>query len=455
MYPYYRDKTGCYIRLVEFENMRWVLWPDGKKRCQFTHKNLKKQNMIRLGNLWSANKLPDEIKHYKIQANGYVKVPSGIAWFTTYPFIHNYASEVISHPSLTRASYDYQVTSIWELTTGYVWLLHASTGSWKTQVICDLTQRHNRKTLILVQNLGQMAQMVADILDVLGVIPTQVSGKKPSKKEQATWYDGITVCSIDSRDKINSQDYWLILLDEADTYLGSDDRREWIGSLSPEFMYTLTWTVKINHVDDDVFRLYYGPKTELKMLHHTPDYKQVYSNFEYFLDNIKDFHELKAALYSAEDRNKLIVDTTLANMKGRKVIVFTEHIAHANTLSDMFKSYGKVVYTLIGEVPKDERERIRQAAKDAEGEVIIVGSVKILGRGFDLPELSLGVLTTCEKFTSSISQYMGRIVRAHLWKPKPIFIDIVDHLTPILMNQARSRVSTYKKTFPGWKITTK
>jgi superfamily II DNA or RNA helicase len=292
-----------------------------------------------------------------------------------------------------------------------------------------------------------MEQMVGDIQAILNIIPRQISGKKPSKKEQLTWYEGITVCSIDSRDKVNPKDYGLILLDEADTYLGSDDRREWIGNLSPEYLYALTGTVKINHVDDNVFRLYYWPTTTLKLHHHTPKYEQVYSQFSYILDDIDRFYELKAALYSDPGRNEFIVNTTLAKMAGRKAIVFTEYVEHAHILSLMFQAAGKTVYTLIGEVPKDERERIRQAAKDAEGEVILVGSVDILGRGFDLPELSLAVLTVCEKFESSILQYVGRIIRDFEWKPEPVFVDIVDVNTPVLMNQARTRLRNFNKAF--------
>ena len=143
-------------------------------------------------------------------------------------------------------------------------------------------------------------------------------------------------------------------------------------------MYALTGTIKVNNVDDNVFRIYYGHKTELIMRHHIPKYKQVFSDFQYYLDDLKKFHELKAAVYSSESRNKLIIDTTLANMAGRKIIVFTEHVEHARYLAEQFKAHGKIVYTLIGEVPDAERERIRQEAKAHEGEVIIVGSVKIL-----------------------------------------------------------------------------
>ena len=176
-------------------------------------------------------------------------------------------------------------------------------------MICEIISRLKRNTLIVVQNLSQMAQMVDDIRGILQVQVTEVSGKVASKRKMDTWYPHITVCSIDSRDKIDPKDYGLILLDEADCYLGSDERREWVGSLSPEFMYALTGTVKINDMDDSVFELYYGPTTRLEMLHLTPHYVQVLSNFRYQLDDMSEFHELKAALYSDEDRNRLVITT--------------------------------------------------------------------------------------------------------------------------------------------------
>lgn len=315
-----------------------------------------------------------------------------------------------------------------------------------------LTSILKRNTLIVVQNLTQMTQMVDDVKMILWVTPTQVSGKKYSQKERSTWYSGITVCSIDSRDKVCTEDYWLVLLDEADCYLGSDDRREWVGNISSEYLYALTGTVKINHVEDKVFPIYYGKTTRLELIHETPTYKQVYSDFEYYLDDIGEFYKLKEALYTAEKRNELIVETTIKHLSWRKAIVFTEHIEHAKQLAQSFTNRWIRTYILIWEVSKDERERIRQEAKEYNGEVILVGSVKILGRGFDLPELSLAVLTTAEKFQSSCLQYVWRIVRKFPRKPQPIFIDIVDHLTNILNNQARHRVQTYKRNFPEWKV---
>lgn len=320
-------------------------------------------------------------------------------------------------------------------------------------MICEIIYIKKRKSLVIVQNLTQMQQMVADITILLGTVPVQISWKVYSKKEQATWSESITVCSIDSRDKINPREYWLILLDEADTYLWSEERRNWICGLSPEYLYALTGTIKVNHMEDKVFKMCYWPTTRLELLHLTPDYVQVLTPFRYILDDIKDFHELKEALYTSEERNSLIVDIVTGRCKGRKWLVFTEHVEHAKRIAWALASRGIKTYILIGEVEDKDRERIRQEVKEAQGQdVCIVGSVRILWRGFDLPELSYGILTTSEKFTSNIEQYLGRIIRAFDWKPQPIFYDFVDHGQYLLSNQAKSRLATYKKVFPKGKI---
>ena len=138
-----------------------------------------------------------------------------------------------------------------------------------------------------------------------------------------------------------------MLLDESDCYLGSDDRREWVGNISSEYLYALTGTVKINHVEDKVFPIYYGKTTRLALIHETPIYKQVYSDFEFYLDDIKDFHELKEAMYTGEKRNELIVSTVMANISGRKGIVFCEYIEHARTIASALESAGLKVFLLI------------------------------------------------------------------------------------------------------------
>lgn len=56
----------------------------------------------------------------------------------------------------------------------------------------------------------------------------------------------------------------------------------------------------------------------------------------------------------------------MENISGRKGIVFCEYVEHARHIAAELESAGLKVFLLIGEVSKDEREQIRQEAKDYE-----------------------------------------------------------------------------------------
>jgi len=83
-------------------------------------------------------------------------------------------------------------------------------------------------------------------------------------------------------------------------------------------MYSLTGTIKLNHVDNKVFDIYLGKKTELILKHFTPTINKVLTGFTYILDDVKEFHELKEALYENEGRNNLIVETVSKTLGTRK-----------------------------------------------------------------------------------------------------------------------------------------
>lgn len=113
-----------------------------------------------------------------------------------------------------------------------------------------------------------------------------------------------------------------------------------------------------------MFDIYYGKKTVLKLLNHTPYYTQVLSDFRFHIDDQSQFHELKEALYTSEKRNALITEVAARNAReGRKGLVFTEHIEHAKTIQRLLENAGVRTYLLIGEVSKDDREEIRNSVK--------------------------------------------------------------------------------------------
>lgn len=431
-----------------------VIW---EERLKLATKNIVKAKQLRMGNVWvdkeftfrgwkkvpNNSYMPDIIKHYK-ECNEWVQVPQGIYSYIPSKFYTEYFDAPVQFWPLTRTLYPDQIRTVDTALQLSTWLIHASTWTGKTTMACEIIRRCKRKSLIVVQNLTQMKQMVDDITNIMWFIPTQVSWKKYSQKALKEMDSRVTVCSIDSRDKIDVKDYGCIILDEADTYIAADARREWLLTLSPEYMYALTGTIKVNDMDDIVFKLYYWVKTEFIKKNLTPEYWKIRTDF----DTIStEFHEIEADLYGAEQRNDLIVSVVDKFARWRKWIVFCKRVEHAKILEEKIRALGFETYLLIWEVKDNEREEIRKKAMESKRDVILVGSVKILWRWFDLPELSFWLLTTAERFTSNIEQYIGRLIRVHPTKPSPIFIDMCDEQVWLLLNQSISRARTYKREF--------
>lgn len=242
--------------------------------------------------------MPDKIEHYKQQPDGTFKIPVGLAGFVPSRVIRSYDSTVIEFPALIGTLKPQQLEATDKLLARNYGLLHASTGTGKTWITCEILRRCQRRTLIVTDSISRMTQMVSDIATILGIKPDYIGGTKPKSYKPDT--TDIVVLSIDSRHKLTDlASFSTIVCDEADRYLNSDARREWIGTLAPEFMYALTGTIRLNDVHDGVFKIYYGPKTEFLLKHYTPTYYQVLTTFcgDPTYDPMTEFHLIKEELY--------------------------------------------------------------------------------------------------------------------------------------------------------------
>lgn len=437
-------------------------------RQEYTTKNIARVRQVNMWNVWVTKEfkfvrwqkvpnpsyMPEFLKHYKDEGE-WIRIPQWLSSYFVSKFKCEYSNKEYTFPTPTYILREEQSVALDNLLFRKSWLLHASTGTGKTVMMCETIKRCKRKSLIVVQNLTQMKQMVKDVEKWTWLKPITVSWKKMTKKEIAEADERITVCSIDSRDKLNMKDYGCICLDESDTYFASDDRRDWLLHLSPEYLYAFTGTVKVNNMDDSVFKLYYWPKTELLMKHYTPEYIQVATTYTTDIDTNDQwaFVELESELYSDEYRNDKIAWLVWRYWRGRKSVVFCKRVEHAKVLADKIEQLWFKTYILIWEVSDKERERIRMEASTYQWDVVLVGSVKILGRWFDLPELSLWLLTTAETFSSNLEQYVWRIIRKHEWKKHPLFIDMIDICVPMLDRQSKKRKSAFTNAFPDGNVT--
>ena len=322
---------------------------------------------------------------------------------------------------------------------------HISTGVGKTWILCEIITRLQQHTLVVVHSTSALTQMIADIKDILN-IDTYIVGVT-TKKNKARLTSPIHIINIHSLDKADLNSYWLILYDEADKYLSSENYRSSLCRAESYFSYAVTGTTKVNHYPDNVIDIFYGRKYSLIKKMMTPSYVQINTPFK--LASFKNFSHLKELLYANKERNDFIVATVHKAMATHnKAIVFTEHISHCETIADGFRTLWYKVFIIIWDIDQDEREQIRKEIVDYPGKCILVGSTRIIWRGFNAPPLDLWVLTTTDKFESNLDQFCWRIIRLHPWKTKCTFIDFVDKQSGVLANQARTRLKNFNKEFP-------
>lgn len=426
----------------------------------FELKNLKKVQAMNM-NMWWWQKLPDYIKHHRVWKDWLIKVPVGIRSVWKDRFIDNYWKIVsTNHPPLLNPYWDEedleltgkQIKAVDELLQRDVWLLHADTAVWKTRITAMIIDRLKVKTLIVCSWLELMNQMKDDLEMFFWVKCRTLSWTKTKQK----WcYEDIVIANIDSIVDMEFkylQQFDLVIMDEYDTYLSSDNRRDFVFNCPMKYQYWLTGTIELNHIDNKIFKIYLWNKVELLSINYQPYIYKVLTDFQYILDDIKCFHELKAALYENEERNDLIINTIVNTLWNRKWIVFCEYITHAELIKNKLEEKWIKTFMLIWDIKKKDRARIKQELKDYKWPCVLVGNVKIIWRWFNVAELSVGYLTTCEKFKSNISQYCWRIIRKFPWKTDAIWYDFIDTGCNILSNQAKSRHTTYKKKFPESKI---
>ena len=437
------DKTGTFLTIEEFK----------KVKDSFELKNEKKIQSMRM-QLWGRKKMPDKIKHWKkVPDKDLVSIPAWLRGF--WNFTDKYIEEEkILHPEINNPfkwnELDLtQNKKVSELLEKNIWLLHASTGVWKTMMTAKIISKLGLKTLIVVSWIELMNQMKGDLREILWVTYKTLSGLKTKQKLAS---EDIIIANIDTLVKQDQEffnQFDVTILDEVDTYLSADRRRECVWqNITSKYIYGLTWTIKLNCSKDKIFDIYFWPKTELLEKHFSPKIYKVLSEFEYSLDDIKKFHELKAALYESEERNNLIVRTVRQTLWKKKGILFSEYIEHAKILKEMVEANGIKCFLLIWEIKDKERLEIKRQIKEYKWPCLLIGSVKIIWRGFNIPELSIWYLTTCEKFTSNIEQYVWRIIRKFPTKTVALWYDFVDPWCKTLYNQSKVRTRTYKKEFP-------
>jgi superfamily II DNA or RNA helicase len=155
-------------------------------------------------------------------------------------------------------------------------------------------------------------------------------------------------------------------------------------------------------------------------------------------------------IYDNVFRNNVIKST--CNGCKNNTLVLVNHLRHGETLLELISQLSdKRVYFISGEMPVDERERIR-AEMETNNDIICIAMSSIFSTGVNVKNLHNIIFASGGKSFIRIVQSVGRGLRLHELKDKLNIIDIVDNIKYGSAHGMKRR-ATYKKEQIDYSIT--
>jgi len=138
-------------------------------------------------------------------------------------------------------------------------------------------------------------------------------------------------------------------------------------------------------------------------------------------------------------RNGIVVHfLKKAHAKGRRTVVFADHLAHLEAIHAIAVAEGVPVEDIGYYIGGMNQKKLKISADKP----VILATYGMMAEGTNIPWLDTAIFASPR---SNIEQTIGRICRTHKGKGQPVAIDLVDEKSNILMNYAKKRIGIYQK----------
>ena len=336
------------------------------------------------------------------------------------------------------------------LDAGRSFVLESPTGSGKTVMACELIARTSRKTLIIVPKEDLMGQWHEELKKHLGLKDSEIGVVWQNKYDVANKkviLGMLASLSIPNRyPKELSKEPGLVIWDEvhrlpAPTFSAT-------ASMFPG-LRRLGLSATPTRIDGKEM-LVYGhigqvevcgqlvPMIPIVATYASPWKVPKRGGRKLFHSAGKDGH-IKKMLMRDQARNELITHLLKkAYDQGRKTVVFSDQLAHLEQMHVMAAQSGiptKDLTFYIGGMKAPAREK-------ASVKPVIFATYQMMSEGTNIPWLDCCILASPR---SNVKQVVGRVLREHPGKPRPVILDIVDHDSHVYASYAKKRWALYQE----------
>lgn len=371
----------------------------------------------------------------------------------------------LSYNSLIRL-YDYQEQAVNACIKNQGGVIVMPCGSGKTQTALEIIARLGCKTLWLTHTTDLLTQSKkrAEVnYDIDSGCLGEITGGKINIGSHITFATVQTMVNIDLKDL--EHEWQCVVVDECHKAIGAPTRvmmfYKVLSSLNARYKIGLTATptrqdgleqamfsligAKVHEVDEDCVRentvpieVYTMPTGYVPLI---DDITNTDGTINY-TNAIKD-------LCKNKQRNEFISgEIGFHAWGGKKILVLTDRVFHAELLYDILVSDGFSVQTTTGRSKRRVRDETIEQMKDGDLDVLI-STYALAKEGLDIPNLDMVVLATPKKDQTTVIQSVGRCSRKSEGKTHGEVLDFVDSFG-MYKGMYNKRKRFYKKK--GYKI---
>ena len=335
-------------------------------------------------------------------------------------------------------------------------ILEAKPGFGKTLVALYCVSRRKQSTLIVVHTRSLLHQWQKQLQTwfslekgALGMIGEN-KWKLGKKVTVASYYTLAKRGLDDIKDK-----FGFVVVDECH-HVPANTFTQVLKNLPAKYVLGLTATAYRKDKLERLMNFYIGPVIQSKIKTRTIVEENTENKVTTHLITRKtnftpkekgsDFNEISLELVEDDERNQLVIDDVVeAVQSGSKCLVLTERVDHCKTLLELMRKNLKGIHaaTFTGRATKKSRENLFKRIRQDRFQVLIATG-KVVGEGFDWPELTHLFLVFPFSWKGKLIQYIGRVQRQAEDKQAAYVYDYVDFEVQMLRIMYFKRLRAYR-----------
>ena len=377
--------------------------------------------------------IPNELYYFEKVENGYY-IPLGSMPTLLSHLNQKYGTEYTDHRTectmplelkFTGELRSYQSDIITTLSNRTVGTISAMTGSGKTVVFVALTAQKLQCTLILVHTKELANQTKKSYLKFTNIEAANIGmigdGQFNIQPVTVGLYQSLHRLGKTKFEEVNSS-FGLVIADEAHI-VPAATFYNCLTKLSAKYRFGFTATPE--RTDGLTKAIFFAvgpivhkvPIQELSGVLTIPEYKPIYTEYNFDLFSTKEYTYMINDLSVDEIRNKLILENV---DKTKFTCILCSRISQVNLLYEKLQD---VAVRLTSKTPKKERLAALGLIESGD-KTIIISTWELFAMGIDIPKLEILILASPKKSKVIVTQAIGRIMRK--FDKKALIIDFVD-----------------------------